>query len=193
MTLSTDRSFPRHAHDHLGFGVVAFGGHRSWSGSGTVEAAAGDCIMVNPGEIHDGIAVDGGTRGWPPSPGAPGPAAPSATRSSRPSAASPRDRLPVEDVSDLVVDDAAARAEALPPAGHAGQAVVLGGPNVGADLHGFAHAGHGFLLQRVGDDGLRGRDAGGRGERCREGEEDEQGSAHGDNVQVSTSTVHRDV
>lgn len=89
VTLSTDRSFPRHAHDQLGFGVVAFGAHRSWSGVGAVEAAPGDCIMVNPGEIHDGIAVDGGTRGWPPSPGAPGPAAPSATRFSRGRAGSP--------------------------------------------------------------------------------------------------------
>ena len=64
VTLSTDRSFPRHAHDHLGFGVLAFGAHRSWSGIGAVEAAPGDCIMVNPGEIHDGVAVDGGLRGW---------------------------------------------------------------------------------------------------------------------------------
>lgn len=64
VTLSTDRSFPRHAHDHLGFGVVAFGAHRSWSGIGAVEAVPGDCIMVNPGEIHDGVAVDGGPRGW---------------------------------------------------------------------------------------------------------------------------------
>ncbi len=40
VTASTDRSFPRHAHDHLGFGVVDFGAHRSWSGIGAVEAAA---------------------------------------------------------------------------------------------------------------------------------------------------------
>ena len=33
------------------------GAHRSWSGIGTVEAQAGDCIMTNPGEMHDGAPV----------------------------------------------------------------------------------------------------------------------------------------
>ena len=40
------------------------GAHRSWSGVGHVEAQAGDAIMVNPGEMHDGIPVGGGVREW---------------------------------------------------------------------------------------------------------------------------------
>jgi AraC-like DNA-binding protein len=40
------------------------GAHRSWSGVGHVEAQAGDIIMVNPGEIHDGMPVGDGVREW---------------------------------------------------------------------------------------------------------------------------------
>lgn len=43
---------------------MTFGGHRSWSGIGAVEAAAGDVIMVNAGECHDGAPLGGATRGW---------------------------------------------------------------------------------------------------------------------------------
>jgi AraC-like DNA-binding protein len=40
------------------------GAHRSWSVVGHVEACAGDAIMVNPGELHDGMPLDGAPRAW---------------------------------------------------------------------------------------------------------------------------------
>lgn len=64
MTLVTDHHFPRHSHDQFAIGLIAFGAQRSWSGIGHVRAAAGDMIMANPGEIHDGMPVDGKARGW---------------------------------------------------------------------------------------------------------------------------------
>lgn len=64
ISLVSQRAFPRHAHDHFGIGVIAFGGHRSWSGVGPVEAGPGDVIMVNPGEIHDGLPIRDQVRGW---------------------------------------------------------------------------------------------------------------------------------
>lgn len=62
-SLLSERAFPRHAHDHYGIGVLTAGAQKSWSGVGTVESAAGDVIMVNPGEMHDGAPI-GGARGW---------------------------------------------------------------------------------------------------------------------------------
>jgi AraC-like DNA-binding protein len=62
--LTSDRCFPRHSHDHFGIGVITSGGHRSWSSIGWVEAVAGDIIMVNPGEMHDGSSLDGLPRSW---------------------------------------------------------------------------------------------------------------------------------
>jgi AraC-like DNA-binding protein len=59
----SERCFPRHAHDQYGVGVILFGGHKSWSGRGEVEAVAGDIIAVNPGEMHDGAPL-GGPRRW---------------------------------------------------------------------------------------------------------------------------------
>ncbi|WP_207419867.1 helix-turn-helix transcriptional regulator [Roseomonas haemaphysalidis] len=59
-----DHSFPRHAHDGFGIGVLTEGAHRSWSGIGHVEAVAGDVITVNPGEMHDGDPVRGAARSW---------------------------------------------------------------------------------------------------------------------------------
>jgi len=56
--------FPRHTHDQFGIGMIDAGGHRSWSGIGTVRALAGDVIMCNPGEVHDGAPIDGGVRRW---------------------------------------------------------------------------------------------------------------------------------
>jgi hypothetical protein len=56
MRLHTAHSFPRHAHDHFGIGVMTAGAQRSWSGRGAVESALGDIITVNPGEMHDGAA-----------------------------------------------------------------------------------------------------------------------------------------
>jgi len=64
MTLVSNHHFPRHAHDQFGVGLIAFGAQRSWSGVGAVDAEASDMIMVNPGEIHDGIPVGGKARGW---------------------------------------------------------------------------------------------------------------------------------
>ena len=63
LSLLSEHSFPRHAHDQFGIGVLTAGAQKSWSGAGTVEAAAGDVIMVNPGEVHDGTPI-GGPRGW---------------------------------------------------------------------------------------------------------------------------------
>ena len=43
---------------------MVFGAQRSWSAIGQVESQVGDVIMVNPGEIHDGIPIGGRARGW---------------------------------------------------------------------------------------------------------------------------------
>ncbi len=64
ISLVSNRGYPRHAHDQFGVGVIEFGGHRSWSGVGVVDAGPGDLIMVNPGEIHDGAPIQGAARGW---------------------------------------------------------------------------------------------------------------------------------
>jgi AraC-like DNA-binding protein len=64
MTLASNHHFPRHSHDQFGIGVIAFGAQRSWSGVGSVNASAGDVIMANPGEMHDGVPLDGKARGW---------------------------------------------------------------------------------------------------------------------------------
>ena len=58
------RSFPRHMHDVYGIGVIDRGGQRSASGRGAVEAVRGDVITVNPGEVHDGVALRGEARAW---------------------------------------------------------------------------------------------------------------------------------
>lgn len=59
MTLVSHHHFPRHSHDQFGVGVMGFGGHRSWSGVGSVTAFTGDVITVNPGEMHDGAPLTG--------------------------------------------------------------------------------------------------------------------------------------
>jgi AraC-like DNA-binding protein len=64
MTLVSSHHFPRHSHDQFGIGVIAFGAQRSWSGVGQVSASAGDVIMANPGEMHDGAPLNGNARGW---------------------------------------------------------------------------------------------------------------------------------
>ncbi|AMD01859.1 transcriptional activator FtrA [Halomonas chromatireducens] len=63
-SLVSDRTFPRHAHDQFGVGLVVSGGHRSWSSLGMVDARAGDLITVNPGELHDGSPMNGIPRAW---------------------------------------------------------------------------------------------------------------------------------
>ena len=62
--LASDCSFPRHAHDQFGIGVLHAGAQRSWSGIGPVEAVAGDIITVNPCEMHDGAPVQRRVRAW---------------------------------------------------------------------------------------------------------------------------------
>jgi AraC-like DNA-binding protein len=64
MTLFSNHAFPRHSHDQFGIGIMTSGAQRSWSIVGQVESEAGDVIMVNPGEMHDGAPVDGSARGW---------------------------------------------------------------------------------------------------------------------------------
>ncbi len=64
VTFYSGRHFPRHSHDQFGIGVIESGGHRSWSGVGTVRASAGDVIMVNPGEMHDGAPLGETARAW---------------------------------------------------------------------------------------------------------------------------------
>lgn len=64
MTLFSDHSFPRHSHDQYGIGIMTSGAQRSWSAIGHVESAAGDVIMLNPGEMHDGTPANRSPRGW---------------------------------------------------------------------------------------------------------------------------------
>jgi AraC-like DNA-binding protein len=64
MSLFSNHAFPRHSHDQFGIGIMTCGAQRSWSVVGQVESEVGDVIMVNPGEIHDGMPVDGAARGW---------------------------------------------------------------------------------------------------------------------------------
>jgi len=64
VTLVSNQHFPRHSHDQFGIGVIDWGGHRSWSAVGAINARAGDVIMVNPGEIHDGAPLSGESRRW---------------------------------------------------------------------------------------------------------------------------------
>lgn len=61
---ATARSFPRHAHDQFGIGVIRAGAQRSLSGRGVVEAGPGMVITVNPGEVHDGMPIGDGGRRW---------------------------------------------------------------------------------------------------------------------------------
>ena len=64
MTLFSNHAFPRHSHDHFGIGIMTTGAQRSWSIVGQVESTAGDVIMCNPGEMHDGMPATRAARGW---------------------------------------------------------------------------------------------------------------------------------
>jgi len=64
MELASNHSFPRHTHDEYGIGVVLSGAQRSWSGVGQVQSLPGDVITVNPGELHDGVPINGAIRRW---------------------------------------------------------------------------------------------------------------------------------
>jgi AraC-like DNA-binding protein len=63
-SLSSGQVFPRHSHAEFGIGVLLSGAQRSWSCVGQVEAVAGDVIMVNPGEVHDGMPLGETARSW---------------------------------------------------------------------------------------------------------------------------------
>ncbi len=60
----TRRHFERHTHAEHGIGVIDAGGQRSASGRGPVEALRGEVITVNPGEVHDGVPMQGEARRW---------------------------------------------------------------------------------------------------------------------------------
>ncbi|MBL0917618.1 MAG: AraC family transcriptional regulator [Hydrogenophaga sp.] len=64
VAMHSARSFGRHWHEGFGFGVMDEGTHRTASARGPVTAQAGDIITVNPGEVHDGIPLDGQARRW---------------------------------------------------------------------------------------------------------------------------------
>ena len=64
MSLYSDHSFPRHSHDQYGIGIMTSGAQRSWSVIGQVESLTGDVIMLNPGEMHDGVPAARSARGW---------------------------------------------------------------------------------------------------------------------------------
>jgi len=58
------QSFSRHTHEQFGIGLVLRGAQKSFSGSGMVEACAGDLITVNPNEVHDGTPLGDSGRSW---------------------------------------------------------------------------------------------------------------------------------
>ncbi|WHZ10858.1 MAG: Transcriptional regulator, AraC family [Burkholderiaceae bacterium] len=64
VTAYTSRRFDRHTHAVYGIGVIDAGGQTSASGRGQVEAVRGEVITVNPGEVHDGVPMQGEKRRW---------------------------------------------------------------------------------------------------------------------------------
>ena len=60
----TRRRFARHTHAVYGIGLIDAGGQTSASGRGPVEAVRGEVITVNPGEVHDGVPMQGEKRRW---------------------------------------------------------------------------------------------------------------------------------
>ncbi|MDH2432365.1 AraC family transcriptional regulator [Pokkaliibacter sp. MBI-7] len=64
MVIDSNRHYPRHSHDQYGIGLIHRGAQRSASGCGRVEAGPGELIMVNPGEVHDGVPLAEEGRQW---------------------------------------------------------------------------------------------------------------------------------
>lgn len=64
MVVDSNRHYPRHSHDQYGIGLIHRGAQRSASGFGRVEAGPGELIMVNPGEVHDGVPLAEEGRQW---------------------------------------------------------------------------------------------------------------------------------
>ena len=62
--IDSARHYGRHWHDSHGIGLLEQGAQRSASGRGSVDAAAGDLITTNHGEVHDGRPLGGPSRRW---------------------------------------------------------------------------------------------------------------------------------
>lgn len=62
--IESARHYGRHSHAVYGVGLLEQGAQRSASGRGQVEAYAGDILMCNPGEVHDGQPLGGPSRRW---------------------------------------------------------------------------------------------------------------------------------
>lgn len=62
--IDSARHYRRHSHAVFGLGLMEQGAQKSASGRGQVEAYAGDVIMCNPGEVHDGQPLGGASRRW---------------------------------------------------------------------------------------------------------------------------------
>jgi len=62
--IDSARHYRRHSHAVFGVGLIEHGAQKSASGRGQVEAFAGDVIMCNPGEVHDGQPLGGPSRRW---------------------------------------------------------------------------------------------------------------------------------
>ncbi len=55
----TSWRFARHTHAVHGIGLIDAGDQTSASGRGPVQALRGEVITVNPGEVHDGVPMQG--------------------------------------------------------------------------------------------------------------------------------------
>jgi AraC-like DNA-binding protein len=62
--IESGRHYGRHSHAVYGVGLLEQGAQKSASGRGQVEAYAGDILMCNPGEVHDGQPLGGPSRRW---------------------------------------------------------------------------------------------------------------------------------
>ena len=62
--IDSARHYGKHWHATFGLGLIDRGAHRSSSGSGAVDAYAGDIVTTNPGEVHDGRPLGAPSRRW---------------------------------------------------------------------------------------------------------------------------------
>lgn len=62
--IDSARRYRRHSHAVFGVGWLQQGAQTSASGRGQVQAYAGDILMCNPGEVHDGQPLGGPSRRW---------------------------------------------------------------------------------------------------------------------------------
>jgi len=58
----SQQHFGRHSHDRYGFGVITRGVEKLWYRGAHQFGTAGTVVTLSPGEIHDGVPVDGA--GW---------------------------------------------------------------------------------------------------------------------------------